>query len=315
MPASVSVSVVSFNNRGFIGDCLDSVMRQGHPDIEVVLVDNASTDGTVEYVRENFPGVRVIQNAANELFCRAQNTGIRSGSGEYVLALNSDAVLDPRFVSRTVNAMEADPRIGSVTGRVLRTGGGVIDTTGISVGRDRRPVERGYGEPDDGRYHDAGYVFGAGGVCPLYRRAMLEDVALDGEYFDESYGAFYEDMDLAWRAAIRGWKAYYEPDAVAYHQRGATARTDETGPRFFRNFAMSRLPDFLKVRLAVNRYLTIVKDDTPGGFIKDLPYILAYELKLWAYLIFFAPGTLPGVLSGMKRLGQAWRRRKLVHGN
>lgn len=315
MSPSVSVSIVSYNNRGFIGDCIDSVMRQSVPVAEIVLVDNASTDGTVEFVRDNYPAVRIIRNTENKLFCAAQNTGIKATSGEYVLALNSDVVLDSGFVGSAAAAMETDPRVGAVSGRVLRTGGGIIDTTGLSVGTDRRPVERGYGEPDDGRYMEPGYVFGAGGVCPLYRRAMLEDLALDGEYFDESYGAFFEDMDLAWRADIRGWRAYYAPDALAYHQRGATARSKGPGPGFLKEYAISYLPDALKSRLVVNRYLTMIKDDTFGGVLKDLPRIVSCDVKLWAYLLFFAPGALPGVLKGLKSVPLALKRRKTIHGH
>jgi GT2 family glycosyltransferase len=315
MSSSVSVSIVSFNNRSFIGGCLDSVMRQDYPASEVVLVDNASTDGTVELVRENYPGVRVIANPENELFCRAQNTGIRSTTGDYALVLNSDVVLDTGFLSAAVAAMESDPKVGSVTGRVLRTGGGVIDTTGLSLGRDRRPVDRGYGEPDDGRYAVRGYVFGAGGVCPLYRRAMLDDIAMDGEYFDESYGAFYEDLDLAWRADRRGWRAFFAPGAVAYHQRGATARTGGGGAGLLGSYAISRLPDSLKARVVVNRYLTMVKNDSLAGALFHLPWILFYDIKLWMYLVFFAPRAIPGVLSGMKLLPLAWQRRKLIHGD
>lgn len=315
MSSSVSVSIVSFNNRSFIGDCLDSVMRQDYPASEVVLVDNASSDGTVEFVRENYPGVRVIVNSENELFCRAQNTGIRSTAGEYVLVLNSDVVLDSGFLSAAVAAMESDPKVGSVTGRVMRTGGKVIDTTGMFVGRDRRPMDRGYGEPDDGRYTVRGYVFGAGGVCPLYRRVMLDEVAMGGEYFDESYGAFYEDLDLAWRADRRGWRAYFAPAAVAYHQRGATARKAGDAPGIIGDYAISRLPDSLKARVVVNRYLTMVKNDSLAGVLLHLPWIIYCDVKLWAFLVLFAPRAIPGVLSGLKLLPLAWQRRKLIHGD
>jgi GT2 family glycosyltransferase len=309
----VSVSIASYNNRTIIGECIVSVLGQTHPGIEIVLVDNASTDGTADFVSENFPGVRVLRNGSNELFCKAQNSGIRASSGEYVLVLNSDAVLDSRFVEEALNPMEARPDVGSVTGRILRKGGGVIDTTGLFLGRDRRPVDRGYGEPDDGRYMEPGYVFGAGGVAPLYRRDMLEDVSIDGEYFDENYGAFYEDLDLAWRAAARGWKAWYAPAAVAWHMRGATARTAAPGRGLMRRYALARLPDSLKSRLVVNRYLTMVKNDTPGGFLLNLPFIAFYDLRLWFYLLLFSPRAIPGVAKGLGLMGDAWRKRGLTH--
>jgi len=313
--ASVSVTIAAYNNRDIISDCLNSVLRQSRPVHEVVLVDNASTDGTADFVAVNFPDVRVIRNTSNELFSPAQNRAIAGTGGEYVLMLNSDAVLDEGFVAAAVDAMESDPVVGSVSGRVLRAGGGVIDTTGLTLGRDRRPVERGYGEPDDGRYSEGGYVFGAGGVCPLYRRTMLEDVKLaDGEYLDGTYGAFYEDLDLAWRANIRGWKAIYEPGAVAYHVRGATARTKRPRAGFLARFGLARLPVGLRARVAANRWLTIVKDDTPGGFVINLPFILLYELRLWAYFMVFSPSALPEVFRLLRDgLVRAWRLRKKIH--
>lgn len=309
----VSVTIASYNNRAIIGECIASVIGQTHREVEVVLVDNASTDGTAGFVRENFPAVKVIENDANELFCKAQNRGIRASSGEYVLVLNSDVVLDARFVEEALKAMESRPRVGSVSGRILRKGGGVIDTTGLFLGRDRRPVDRGYGEPDDGRYMEPGYVFGAGGVAPLYSREMLDDVAIDGEFFDESYGAFYEDLDLAWRARSMGWKAWYAPAAVAWHVRGATARTGKGGRGFFSRYALSRLPDALKSRLVVNRYLTMVKNETIGGFLMNLPFIVFYDLRLWFYLLFFSPRSIPAVVRGLGLMGDAWRKRSLTH--
>lgn len=312
-PGKVSVVIASYNNRPIIGDCIASALGQSHPAVEVILVDNASTDGTPEFVRESFPEVRVIRNETNELFCGAQNRGIRASSGEYVLALNSDAVLEPRFVEEALKPMETNPDVGSVTGRILRSGGGVIDTTGLFLGRDRRPVERGYGELDYGQYMEPGRVFGAGGAAPLYRRAMLDDVAAGGEYFDETYGAFYEDLDLAWRAAARGWMACYAPSAVAYHMRGATARTG-TGPRFLKGNAFAMLPDGLKSRLVVNRYLTIAKNDTLAGLLVNLPFILLYDIRIWLYLLFFSPGAIPGVFRGLRALGAAWSRRSFTHG-
>ncbi len=313
-PKKVSVVIASYNNMAFITDCVASAISQSYPEVEVILVDNASTDGTPELVRGSFPGVGVIQNEANELFCAAQNRGIRASSGDYVLSLNSDVVLEPRFVEEAVRAIESNQKVGSVTGRILRSGGGVIDTTGLFLGRDRRPVERGYGDPDDGRYMEPGRVFGAGGVAPLYRREMLEDVSLDGEYFDETYGAFYEDLDLAWRAAKRGWTALYAPGAVAYHMRGATARRNAPGLRLFRRYAFAMLPDSLKSRLVVNRYLTMVKNDTLSGVLMNLPFILFCDIKLWLYMLLFSPGAIPGVFRGLCALRVAWSRRSYNHG-
>ena len=309
MAPKVTVSIVNYNTRHFLDKCLPSVMAQSYPDTEVVLVDNGSADGSVEYVRAGFPTVKIIENKENLMFCKGQNQGMRAGSGEYVLALNSDVVLDRDFIAGAVKAMEMDERTGSVSGRILRMDGKRIDTTGLFLGRSRKSVERGYGEADRGQYAEPGYVFGAGGAAPLYRRAMLEDIAPDGEYFDESYGMFCEDLDLAWRAARRGWRAYYTPRAVAYHARGGTARTEKT-PGFMSGYALASLPDTLKAKVLVNRWMTIIKNDRPLDFLLNLPFILLYDIKVWAYLALFAPGAIPLFLRDLKLLRLAWRRRK-----
>jgi len=311
----VSVSIVNYNGKRFLGDCLTSLRQQDYPDIEVVLVDNASTDGSASFVAENFPEVRVIVNDENCFFCRGQNIGIRNTSGEYVLALNNDVVLGRSFVSGMVTAIETDPGIGSVSGRILRTGGDVVDTTGLFMGRDRRPLDRGYGMPYTGQFAEEGYIFGAGGVAPLYRREMLDDVALEGEYFDETYEAYYEDLDLAWRAQIRGWKAYYTPDAVAWHVRGGTAKTERPPFGFMGQSAFAQISGPLKARLLRNRYLTILKDDRPVDFLLNLPFILLYDIKVWTFVLFFSPGSIPLFIRGMRALPAAWRRRKLIHGH
>ena len=311
----VSVSIVNYCGRELLAECLASVGRQTYPSLETVVVDNASDDGSVEFVRESFPWARVIENGRNELFCRAQNTGISSTSGEYVLILNNDVVLHEDFITEAVKAMEADPKVGAVSGKVFRMDGRTIDTTGLFKGRDRRPVERGYGRPDEGRFDGPEYVFGAGGVCPLYRRECLDDTALGGEYFDSGYGAFYEDLDLAWRAHRKGWRAFYAPKAVAWHHRGATAQRGKGDKRgMFSGFAYARLPDFLKARLLLNRYKTMIKNDRLPEFIRDLPWIFLYDLRLWGFTLLFSPGAVPDFVKGLPGLVAAWRRRREING-
>ncbi|MBI5191539.1 MAG: glycosyltransferase family 2 protein [Nitrospirae bacterium] len=306
----VSISIVNYNRKGLLEACLASVMAQDYPEVEVVVVDNASADGSADMVRVKFPTVKLIVNETNLFFCAAHNQGIKATDGEYVLVLNNDVTIEKDFVSHMVRAMELDNKIGSVSGRILRTGGKRLDTTGLSLGRDRRPVERGYGDPDVGRYPEPGYVFGAGGVAPLYRRAMLKDVAHDGQYFDESFEAFYEDLDVAWRANRRGWKAYYTPKAVAYHARGGTAKTGKPPLGLFEGYDFAYLSPAMRARLVRNRWLTILKNDNLPEFLLNLPFILAYDIKVWLFLLIFSPGSIPDILRGAKALPDAWRQRK-----
>ncbi len=143
---------------------------------------------------------------------------------------------------------------------------------------------------------------------------MLDDTAICGEFFDETYEAFYEDLDLAWRAHDRGWKGFYTPKAVAYHVRGGTAQAKKPSSGLLGGFAFPRLSDQMKARVLKNRWFTIIKNDKPLKFLLNLPFILIYDIKTWAYVIFFAPRTIPFIINGMRDLPEAWRRRKLIHG-
>lgn len=183
--------------------------------------------------------------------------------------------------------MEADEKIGMVSGCVMRWGESRLDSAGLIWSRSRKPCDRGYGEPAPARY-PAGFVFGVNGAVAFYRRTMLEDIKTGGEYFDESYGIYYEDLDVSWRARNRGWRAYYQPSALAYHKRGGSTRfAKQPVPAFLRSFAVSRLPHDLKVRLVKNRYRTIIKNDSLFSLLADLPWVLFYEIRLLLYLVFF----------------------------
>ncbi len=307
----VSVSIVNFNGKHLLGGCLDSVFSQTLAPFEVVLVDNASRDGSVDFVRKRYPQVRIIENPENLMFSAGQNQGIRATAGEYVLALNTDVTLRRDFLAHAVHAAEADAKTGSVSGKIFRADGKTLDTTGLSLGRSRKPIERGYGEPDRGLYDSPGYVFGAGGACPLYRRSMLEAIKEGDEYFDERFGAFYEDLDLAWRAYSGGWKAYYEPKSVAFHERGGTAKVQDSPLYFLRGYNFTRLSAPMRARLLLNRWMTIIKNDKPLDFIINLPWILLYDIKVWAYMIFFSFGSVPEFVRKTGDLRYAWRKRKI----
>ena len=310
MSKKVSVSIVGYNNRHFLFDCLTSLLEQDYPSIEAVYVDNASTDGSADYVKETFPLVKVIENPANFHFAKGHNIGIGNTGGDYVLILNTDVTMRKDFISELVSAMETDDRIGSVSGKIMRADGIRIDTTGLFLGRDRRPLERGYGTLDTGLFEQGGYVFGAGGVSPLYRRKTLESIAVSGEYFDEAFEAYYEDLDLAWRAHRAGWSCWYTPKAVAYHKRGGTNKVRRPRPAFLRGYDFAYLSTEMQARVVKNRYLSIIKNDNWPDFLLNLPFIMLYDIKIWAYIAIFSPGAVPLFFKRLPDFRTAWQRRK-----
>jgi GT2 family glycosyltransferase len=225
----VSITIVTWNSAQFLSDCFASLKEQDFSELEVVIVDNASSDGTRALLSEVESRWRVICNDSNVGFAAGQNQAIRASSGEWVLCLNPDVVLRPDFVSQLVAAGEAYPDAGSLCGKLLRWAPmveqhktNVIDSTGIYFTRNMRHLDRGAEERDTGQYDRMQYVFGASGAAAMFRRDFIADVSVDGQFFDEEFFSFREDGDLAWRAQVMGWKCLYAPSAVAWHVRRVT---------------------------------------------------------------------------------------------
>lgn len=308
--ADVTVVVVNFNGEPFLGECLGSLRHQTIPPGEVVLVDNASSDGSLDLVHSAFPEVRVIPREKNEFFCRGANIGLAAASASFVLLLNNDCVLDPGYIEHALSAMARDELIGSVTGKILRSDGKTIDTAGQELARSRKPLDRGWEEEDTGQFDAEEEVFGAGGVAPLLRRAMLDDVAVDGRVFDEGFVQYYEDLDLMWRARNLGWKSWYTPAAVAFHKRGATGQSQPAVQEWVRKCAFTNLPLELQGHLLKNRHAAMAKNDRPASWLAGLPWILAYEIKVLAYMLLMRPALIPRYLGGFASLRSAFRQRR-----
>lgn len=279
----ISIIIVNHNKRDLLRECLDSLKGQGVKDIEVIVIDNASSDRSVEMVSAYYPEVRLIQNARNLLFCKAYNQGIDISKGSFVLCINNDVILDKDYLKEALFSIGLNKEIGMISGKILRMDEKTIDSTGLFLGRNRKAIERGYGKKDIGQYDKPGYVFGASGAAMFLRKSMLLDVRDSNGYFDETFKIYYEDLDLCWRAQKKGWKTYYNPKAVAYHTRGATA-VGGVNNKSLKIFP--RLPHDLKRKYIKNRYGCIRKNDSLGSFLMNLPFIVIYEIRIWAYLVF-----------------------------
>jgi len=225
----VSVTIVTWNSAQHLNECFASLRQQDYPDLEVTIVDNASTDGTRKLLREAGPRWRVIYNDSNRGFAAGQNQAIRATAGEWVLCLNPDVVLSRDFVRQLVAAGEAHRDAGSICGKLRRWDAAadphqtnIIDSTGIYFTRNMRHLDRGAEEMDAGQYDHMQYVFGASGAAVMFRRQCVNDISVEDQFFDEEFFAFREDADLAWRAQVMGWRCLYVPAAVAWHVRRVT---------------------------------------------------------------------------------------------
>jgi len=307
-PKLVSINVLSTNERDCLRRCLLCIRQQTYTPIEVIVIDNASTDGTADLLKSEFPEVKVIRNSENLGYCKSHNIAIRECRGDYIMPLNADVFMQPDFVAAKVEAIQVAPNIGMVEGKLLRIEGpeaplpqrSVIDGVGCVVTRARRNFERGQGQPDTGQFEHRQFVFGASGAAPLYRREMLEDIAVFGEYFDEDFFIYRDEVDLAWRAQWLGWKCIFTPAAVAYHVRRYAPDKRSSVPKFFRQ---------LQLR---NRYLMIVKNASLSNIIRDLHHILWFEFRQWAYIPIFEPHLFKGLFGAIRLVPRMLRKRKVI---
>src|SRR5271167_4265104 len=224
----VSVTIVTYNSGRFIKRCLESVLDQQYPFKEIIVIDNNSSDGTIDILEPFEDRCRVVYNEENVGFAAAQNQAIALSAGEWVLTLNPDVLLLQGFIEALVTAGSLDSRVGTVCGKLLTMSSTfdfpdkpLVDSTGIYFTPNLRHLDRGSLEVDNGHYRNYEYVFGATAAAALYRRDMIEDIAIGGEFFDNDFFAYREDADVAWRAQLMGWRCLYAPYAKGYHVRKA----------------------------------------------------------------------------------------------
>lgn len=304
---SVAVSIVSFNGKSFLQRCLDGVFSQTHAPAEVYVLDNASKDGTVDFVSNNFPSVKVIPSEVNFGFAGGHNRIIRLTKSAFVLVLNQDAFLVPTFVEELVKAMKAHPHVGIAGGKLysLRKADGngsgeeIIDMTWLDIEKKRRQVCYAQWQPDRGQAATPTFAFAMDGAAMLLRRSMLADVEIEQEFFDEDFFAGKEDLDISWRAQLLGWKCLYVPTAIGHHLRTFSPKDRR-----------SAISESLKAGSIRNRYLLMIKNDLVSHFLTDLPHIALYDIKIMGYVFLYERSSLKGYVQALKLLPTAMRKRK-----
>jgi GT2 family glycosyltransferase len=253
--------VVSWNSASQLAQALQSLHAQRDADLDVVVVDNASADASRD-VAARFPDARLVANPTNRGYAGAANQAValaRDTGAEALLLCNPDIRLADDYISRAVAVLGADPRRAAVQGRLWRLPEAdppIIDTTGHLAFATRLFRNRGEGTADVGQHDTPDEIFGVSGAVALYRLGALDDVACDEEVFDEDLFAFWEDVDLDWRLQLRGWQAWFAPDARGWHERGGA------GPR--------RSPFVEELKFA-NRFLVFAKNDHLPALARAFP--------------------------------------------
>jgi hypothetical protein len=289
----ISVIVLNYNGRGFLNGCLTSLASQTYSDFEVIVVDNGSRDGSPEYIEENYPWVRLAKNDENLGFAGGTNVGIRAAKGEFIITLNNDSRADSRFIEELIKPM-ADPEVGVCAAKMLFPDGR-INSAGICISRSGAAWDRGMFEPDRGQYEFMEEVFGACAGAALYRREMLDEIGL----FDEDFFLYLEDVDLAFRARLAGWKCIYVPGARVIHHHGGTAGVGSDLAVYYGNRNIVWYP---------------IKDFPFRLLITSLPFIVARNLAVIPYYALRGQGgvILKSKLDALKGVVKMMGKRKDV---
>lgn len=312
---TVSVHIVNWNHRQFLGPLLESLRRQTYPIERILIVDNASTDGSIELLSQE-PGIHLLRFTRNTGFSHGHNQAIAVTKTDAVLVTNPDLLLEPDCIQQLVDALQADAGLGAVTPCLMRytlsaddlrepVRSDTMDAAGLILRRSRQALNRGEGTRH--QFEQSVDIFGATGALALYRRAALDDVALHGEVFDEDFFAYKEDVDLACRLRWANWRTRYIATARAYHHRGLAHHGDSVSAVMKSRGTASSHVRILSYR---NHFLMLMKNETAGTFWPNLTPILWYELKKFTYLLFREPRTLAGLGQAIKLLPRMSMKRR-----
>ena len=288
----VSVIVLNWNGKQFLKDCLTSIFEQDYPNLEVILVDNGSEDGSQEYVKSHFPRVKLIENPTNYGFARANNQGMGIAKGRYVVCLNNDIRLEKGFLDLLVDTAEKDPRIGMVAPKMVFFDTSEIDTIGVRLFSSGLSWDT----KDESLAKE---VIAPCGGAALYRKEMLEDIKEGEDYFDSDFIIYCEDLDLGLRARLRGWKYAYCKSAVVHHLHSATMRGKKD----------------MTIRLTHRNNVWVLIKNVPGlTLAKKAPiFVLAHTAAIFSYIT-KGKGLLVAraKLEALGRLGCFMRKRRKI---
>lgn len=304
---SVSIVLILWNSQKFLDRCLAGIEQQAYGSFDLHVVDNASTDGSVRFVESRLPDAHVIRNSSNRGFSAAANQGIAASAGRYVVLLNPDVFLEPEYISRCVDALEEKGEMfGSATGKLLRGTGpsiepsNVVDSKGIEMTRNGRHLDIGAGLFDGPGSGEPFEVFGVSGAAAVYRRAFLDDIAVDGSPFDESFFVYREDADVAWRGRLFGYRSLCVPKAVAYHVRTVTPERRRS------------LPPSINMHSVKNRYLLRVKNQGLYLTVRNFIPQLARDLVVIAAALTIERSSLPAFRWLWRHRGEILASRRAI---
>jgi GT2 family glycosyltransferase len=295
MPEQVTISViiVNWNSREDLRACLKSLEEQTSRDFETIVVDNGSTDGSLEMLGTEFPAVVLVDAGENLGFAEGCNRGIARATGTWIATLNNDAVASPTWIAELRRVAEGGgSNLGMLQSRILfKQDPTRTNSTGVLIRSDGFFVDRAYDRPasDDDTIEE---IFCACAGAALYRRSMLEEVHLASGFFDRTFFMYFEDVDLGWRCRLAGWSAMYVPNAVVKHE--------------FQGSSKMHRGRFIGLHLRRNRVRMLLKNGTWWFVVRTLPRTI-YELC--ETIVWLGPRVIPSLV---RAVGDGLRQRSEV---
>lgn len=290
----VSAIVVNYNGKRFLRECIQSLIEQTYGNMEIIIVDNGSTDDSIDYLNSNFKGLIIVKNPENLGFAGGVNSGIRESRGSFILTLNNDAWADCHCVEHLLSEMMSENRIGMCAAKMLFPDNR-INSAGICISRSGAAWDRGMFEVDEGQYDRREEIFGPCAGAALYRCSMFKEIGL----FDEDFFLYMEDVDLAFRAHLAGWKCMFVPDAVVYHHHGGTAGFMSDLTIYYGNRNILWWP---------------VKNYPASILISSVPWIIGRTMGVIPYYALKGKGKviLRSKIDGLLGLARMWKKRKYL---
>ena len=294
---AASIVIVNWNGAAHLPVCLAALRAQTYRNFEIIVADNASHDESLSLLARDYPEVKVIALPENRGFTGGNNAGIRTAQGEIIILLNNDTEVDPHWLAEVLAAFERHPEAGLVASKMkLFDRRDTFHTAGDFYRVDGTPGNRGVWKIDRGQYDREEYIFSACGGSAAYRKSMLDQIGL----LDEDFFYSCEDIDLAWRAQLAGWKCIYTPQAIVYHKLSATGGGKTASYYDGRNF----------MYVIVKNYPSSLWKIYRGAVIRQQWNLFTEALRAWRGEA--ARARIRGMISGVLHLPQLLRKRRRI---